>query len=297
MESPLPFEESVTLFIHVFITLAMLCIGMSATLREMGDALLEREKLVRVLAANVFVPPILALLIILVFPLPKPVSIVLFLLAVTPGGINAVQFSTKAPGQTAAAGALLVLLSIIGLVLAPAAAQLVLPVDALERVAWEQLYTRIVGVIGIPLVIGILIRRFAPEVAKHVYKPAILISTVSFVVSVVLSLSARQEAAADLGISTLIAMLIFILSLMALGWWLGGSDPEFSQVLAICTNLRNVGLVYLLVDACCFSPFYSASVLAFMALMVPANLVLTIVCAVSRKRRNRPTTNGKITGS
>jgi BASS family bile acid:Na+ symporter len=161
-------------------------------------------------------------------------------------------------------------------VLAPAAAQLVLPVDALERVAWEQLYTRIVGIIGIPLVIGIVIRRFAPEVAKHVYKPAILISTVSFVVSVVLSLSARQEAAADLGISTLIAMLIFILSLMALGWWLGGSDPEFSQVLAICTNLRNVGLVYLLVDACCFSPFYSASVLAFMALMVPANLVLTI---------------------
>ena len=287
MDAAVPFEESVTLFIHIFISLAMLCIGMSATLREMGDSLLEREKLARVLAANVLIPPILALLIILVFPLPRPASIVLFLLAVAPGGINAVQFSTKAPGQTVADGGLLVLLSLIGLVLAPAAAQIVLPIDALERVAWGQLVVRIVGVIGVPLVIGILIRRFAPEVARHVYKPAMLISTVSFIVSVVLSLSLRQDAAADLGVTTLAAMLTFILALMALGWFLGGSDPEFRQVLAICTNLRNVGLVYLLVDACCFSPFYSASVLAFMALMVPCNLVLTIVCAVARKRRAR----------
>ena len=86
---------------------------------------------------------------------------------------------------------------------------------------------------------------------------------------------------------TLAAMLTFILACMALGWFLGGSDPDFRQVLATCTNLRNVGLVYLLVDACCFSPFYSASVLAFMALMVPCNLVLTIACAVARKRRDR----------
>lgn len=297
MESLLPFEETVTLFIHIFISLAMLCIGMSATLREMGDTILEHEKLTRVLAASVFIPPIIVLLIILVFPLPRPVSIVLFLLAVAPGGINAVQFSTKAPGQTVAAGALLVLLSIIGLFLAPAAAQIVLPVDALERVAWGQLFIRIVGVIGVPLFIGIAIRRFAPEVAEHVYKPAMLISTVSFIASVVASLSVRQEAAADLGVVSLFAMLVFILSLMALGWFLGGSDPEFSQVLAMCTNLRNVGLVYLLVDACCFNPFYSASVLAFMALMVPSNLVLTIVCAVARKRRNRPAQNITSTGA
>ena len=50
MESSLPFEQSVTLFIHIFITLAMLCIGMSATLREMGAAVLEREKLTHLLA-------------------------------------------------------------------------------------------------------------------------------------------------------------------------------------------------------------------------------------------------------
>ncbi len=287
MESPLPFEQSVTLFIHIFITLAMLCIGMSATLREMGATVLERERLTRLLAANVFIPPVIAILIIGVFPLPRSVSAVLFLLAVAPGGINAVQFSTKAPGQVSAAGALLVLLSIIGLVLAPSAAQVVLPNAALERVAWDQLMIRIVGVIGIPLLLGILIRRFYPDVAEHIYKPAMLISTVSFIASVVASISIRQEAAVGLGPSSLIAILVFILSLMALGWLLGGENKEYRQVLATCTNLRNVGLVYLLVDACCFDPAYSASVLAFMMLMVPINLVFTIACAVVRKRHSQ----------
>ncbi len=287
MDAPVPFEQSVTLFIHIFIILAMLCIGMSATLREMGAAVLQREKLTRLLAANVFIPPIIAILIIGLFPLPRPVSAVVFLLAVAPGGINAVQFSTKAPGQTGAAGALLVLLSIIGLVLAPSAAQVVLPTVALERVAWDQLLVRIVGVIGIPLLLGILIRRFYPDVAEHIYKPAMLISTLSFIASVATSISTRQEAAAGLGPLSLIALLVFILSLMALGWFLGGPDREYRQVLATCTNLRNVGLVYLLVDACCIDPAYSATVLAFMMLMVPINLVFTIACAVVRKRHSQ----------
>ncbi|WP_425079292.1 bile acid:sodium symporter family protein [Ruegeria denitrificans] len=297
MDSPLPFEEFVTLFIHIFLCLAMLCIGLSATFREMGDALLERKRLTRLLAANVFIPPIVAILIIGFFPLPRPVGVVLFLLAVAPGGINAVQFSTKAPGQAGAAGGLLFLLSIIGLILAPAAAQIVLPADALERVAWDQLLIRIVAVIGVPLLLGMLIRRFFPTVAEQIYKPAMLISTVSFIASVVASLGARQEAAVGLGPISLIAMLIFILSLMAVGWFLGGSNREYRQVLAICTNLRNVGLVYLLVDACCFNPAYSASVLAFMALMVPINLVFTIICAVARKRKNQATKDGEGTGA
>jgi hypothetical protein len=80
-------------------------------------------------------------------------------------------------------------------------------------------------------------------------------------------------------------MLGFILILMAVGWVLGGPAPDNRQVLAVTTNLRNVGLVYVLVDECCNDPLFSTAVLAFMAMMVPANLVLTVVTAIMRKRR------------
>lgn len=283
----MPFEATVELLIHIFISLAMLCIGMSASLKDMGLFILERERLLRVLAANVFIPPIIAVLIIAIFPIPRASGVVLFLLAFAPGGINAVQFSTKAPGQTTAAGALLFLLSLIGLVLVPAAAQVLLPVDVLERFAWDQLALRVFGVVGVPLVAGVLMRVYLPDVAEQIYKPVMLISTASFIASVMMSLSIRQEAASELGFATILAMLVFIVSLLAVGWFLGGGDPDFNQVLAICTNLRNVGLVYLLVDECCFNPLYSISILAFMALMVPVNLVFTILCAVMRKRREK----------
>ena len=287
MDSPLPFGDLAGLLINVFIALAMLCIGLSATLREMTASVRKPDQLLRVLAANVLIPPIIALLLIGLLPLQRPVAIVLFLLALAPGGINAVQFSTKAQGQNAAAGALLILLSVIGLILAPAAAKLIIPVDAFARIAWDLLVLRIAGVIAVPLIAGILIRRFGPETAEKIYKPAMIVSTLSFIGSVILSFGLRQGAVAELGAISLLAMAIFIVSLMLTGWGFGRNDPEFRQVLAVCTNLRNVGLVYLLVDACCVNPLYSASVLAFMALMVPCNLVLTVLCAIARKRRTR----------
>jgi BASS family bile acid:Na+ symporter len=84
---------------------------------------------------------------------------------------------------------------------------------------------------------------------------------------------------------TAVAMLGFILILLAVGWALGGPDPDERQVLAVTTNLRNVGLVYVLVDGCCTDALFSTSVLAFMALMVPVNLAFTVASAMMRKRR------------
>jgi hypothetical protein len=112
-----------------------------------------------------------------------------------------------------------------------------------------------------------------------------LISTLAFIASVLLSLSVRQDALADLGAGTAVAMFGFIVILMAVGWVLGGPAADHRQVLAVTTNLRNVGLVYVLVDECCGEPLLSISVLAFMALMVPLNLVFTVTIAVMRKRR------------
>ena len=100
-------------------------------------------------------------------------------------------------------------------------------------------------------------------------------------------MSIRQDAVAELGIATALAMLLFILVLLTIGWWLGGPEPDHRQVLAVTTNLRNVGLVYMLVEGCCGENQYSTHVLAFMAIMVPVNLVLTIACALLRKRRTQ----------
>ena len=285
METSVPFETTVELLIYVFITLAMVCIGMSATLSDMLTLLRERTRIARAIMANILIPPVVAFALVLLIPMGDAAATVLLLLAFAPGGINAVQFSTKAPGQLAIAGELLLLLSAIGLITAPLAASWLLPDDATLSLPIDQLKFRIVALVAAPLTIGMAIRATAPGIAEKIYKPAMLVSTLAFVASVLLSLSVRQDAMGELGIATAAAMLAFILVLMAVGWLLGGPEPDQRQVLATTTNLRNVGLVYALVDECCGDPLFSTSVLAMMAIMVPANLVLTIVSGILRKRR------------
>ncbi|MEQ9695898.1 hypothetical protein [Shimia sp. SDUM112013] len=285
MSAPIPFDATVAILIHVFLACAMFCIGASATLKDMAAWLSSGRRRVHVLLANLVVPPVVALVLIALLPVGPAAATVLLLLAFAPGGINAVQFSTKASGQLPAAGALLIVLSLLGLVTAPFAALWVLPETARVALPVGSLLIRLLGFMALPLTLGMVTRQRAPEIAARLYKPVMLVSTVAFIASVVLSLSQRQDALAAFSPATFAAMLIFIASLMGVGLWLGGPDAGEAQVLAVTTNLRNVGLVYVLVEGCCSTDLHATAVLAFMALMVPSNLVLTIVCGVLRKRR------------
>lgn len=287
METSVPFDTMVELLIYLFIVLAMFCVGSTTRLNDIRSVLQDRTRITNALIANVLIPPLVAGMIVTLFPMRDAVAAVMMLLAFAPGGINAVQFSTKAPGQLALAGAMLFLLSILGLILATLARNVFLPDEGTVALKAGELAFRVIGLVLAPLIAGVLARAYAPQLAAKAYKPAILVSTLSFVASVVLSLGVRQDALGAIETPALVAMLLFILILMGTGWILGGPEPEQRQVLAVTTNLRNVGLVYVLVDSCCDGGAHTFAVLAFMALMVPCNLVLTIVCAVARKRRNR----------
>ena len=261
--------------------------GSATRFYDIRSVLQDRTRITKALIANVLVPPLVTGVLIALLPMSDAVATVMFLLAFAPGGINAVQFSTKAHGQLALAGAMLFLLSILGVILAFLAKNVILPDGGTAALPAGELAFRIIGLVLAPLIAGVLTQAYAPQLAAKAYKPAMLVSTLSFVASVVLSLGVRQDALGAIETPALVAMLLFILILMGTGWILGGPEPEQRQVLAVTTNLRNVGLVYVLVDGCCNGDAHTFVVLAFMALMVPCNLVLTIVCAVARKRRNR----------
>jgi BASS family bile acid:Na+ symporter len=281
----MPFDALVDSLISAFLALALFGIGLSATFRDMAQLLADRTRLFPALAANVLCPPVVALGLIWLIPMEPAAATVLLLLAFLPGGINAVQFSTKAPGQLAAAGELLFVLSGVALVLAPIVAQVLLEPEGPISLPWGGLLLRIGGFVLLPMLLGMWLRSAAPDWAEKLYKPAMLISTLCFIASVVISLGLRQEALAALGSGAAVAMLAFVLIMMAVGWFLGGPDPDSRQVLAVTTNLRNVGLAYLLVDNCCDDPLLPAAVLAYMAIMVTPNLLLTVGCGVARKRR------------
>ena len=283
----MPFSPLVDLLISAFLALALLCIGMSATWDEMLALARDRTRLMPAIVANIVIAPLVAIILIWLFSIESAPAKVLLLLAFLPGGINAVQFSTKAPGQTAAAGELLIVLSAVSLLLAPLVTPVILEPEGGLSPPFGQLFLRVGAYVLLPLVIGMLIRSRAPVWAERLYKPAMLISTLCFIASVMISMGDRQDAMAELGAGSLTGMLVFILVMMAVGWFMGGPDSESRQVLAVSTNLRNVGLVYVIVDDCCGDPLLPISVLAFMAIMVLPNLLLTVACGIWRKKHSR----------
>ncbi|MCP4306449.1 MAG: hypothetical protein GY788_16595 [bacterium] len=67
-------------------------------------------------------------------------------------------------------------------------------------------------------------------------------------------------------------------------------DRSGRVALAVDTNLRNVGLVHVVVNRCCGDPLLPAAVFAFMALMVPPNLILTLYNAFWHRRHGASST-------
>jgi len=284
MATSVPFDATVELLIYLFIGTASFCVGLATSARGILAVLADKRLLWRALIANIVIPPVIAVLVIVIFPLDPVVETVLVLLAVAPGGINAVQFSTKVPGQMATAGALLFLLSTVALVTAPATALFLLPPDSAISIPIGEIAIRAVVLIAVPASVGMALGRSRPTIAQKLYKPAMLVSALAFIASVVLSTSVRQAGLAQFDMATTLAMLTFILGLIVTGWVLGGPGVEERQVFAVATNLRNVGLVYVLVEGCCSTSLHAAAVLGFMALMVLPNLVLTVGCGLWRKR-------------
>ena len=280
----MPFDPVVDLLISAFLALAMLCIGMSASLGEMLGLVRDRTRLFPALFANIVVAPVVALGVIAAFPMEPAAATVLLLLAFLPGGINAVQFSTKAPGQQGSSGELLIVLSLVALAMAPVIAPVLLEPEAGFSFPWDRFVLRVGGFVLLPLALGLWLQSRFPAWASRLYKPAMAISTLCFITSVVLSMGTRQEALAALGTGTASGMLVFILVMMATGWIFGGPGIDQRQVLAVTTNLRNVGLVYVIVEDCCGDPLLPTAVLAFMAIMVTPNLLLTVAAAIWRKR-------------
>ncbi len=286
METSVPFSPFAEGLIYVFLVLASLCIGLSARLAEMFGVFRDLRRLVRTIVATVLLPPLVAVSVILVFPLEPAAATMLLLVAFAPGGINAVQFSTKVPGEIAAAGSYLLLLSTIALVTAPTAAYFLLSDKGLQvSLPLGEIAFRLGLLIVLPAMLGMLLHSQNTVLANRVYKPAMLVSLFAFIGSVVFSTALRQESLAQFGTPTTFAFLAFLLVLMLIGWVSGGPSVEGRQFLAVSTNLRNVGIVYVLVDSCCTDQAITSAILGLMALMIPPNLVLTVGCGIWRKRR------------
>jgi len=271
----------------VFLTTAMLSMGLQTTRREIAGALGDRRFLGKALLANLVLVPALGLLVAFAVPLSREVKLGIALLSLAPGAPFGIQFTRKVKGSTAVAVGLALLLTLLALVYTPLAAAIFLPLEAPVRLRYGRVIAAMLLYLVLPLIAGLVLHRRAPEVARKLAKPLFLLATVAFVALMILSGDLKRQGLGVIGAAGIVAMLAIIGGAMVIGWWLGGPTPGNRRVLAVNTSMRNVVISHLIATRAFPAGNVDLVVLAFFALMIPANLLLTLGVTLHEKWKTR----------
>jgi BASS family bile acid:Na+ symporter len=260
----------------LFLISTMLSIGLRVTVLDLRLALSDRRLLLRALIVNFVLVPVLGALLVRALPLSTNVSVALLLLAASAGGPNAIQFTSKVAGGLAQAAALLFILTLLSVPLAPAIGEVLLPAAASLRLPVGRVVAALLLYLLLPLLVGLAVHRAQPRFAERLAKPLAIIGTIAFVVVVVRTMAVKKEAMAALERPELVAMLALILGSLALGWIFGGPARETRRILASTTGMRNAALALLIALRSYAGTDVDAAVVACVALMIPVNALYTI---------------------
>lgn len=206
------------------LAIVMAGLGLSLTV---GDFRRLREHplaAVLALALQLLVLPLACVGVIAAFQLPPLYAVGLMLLAASPGGITANLFSHLFGGHVAMNLSLTALNTLLSLVTLPLIANWAIAHYAgggqVVPLPWQKL-AEVIGVIAVPVLAGMAVRRMRPDIAARLDKPVKALSAVLLVVLTVLAIAKEREAllgaAGELGG----AVLAFNLLSLSAGYGLG----------------------------------------------------------------------------
>jgi bile acid:Na+ symporter, BASS family len=273
------------IFTIVFLVATMLSIGLKVTMADLAASFKDRGLMARSLAVNFLLIPAIGLLLTYFVPMSPEVKVGFLLLALAPGGLNAVQFTSKTPAGLSYAATLLFVLSFLSVLLSPLMAMATIPLETTLALPYGRAIGFLLLGVLVPMLAGMAVHRFHAKIADKLAKPIALVGTVSFVVVVVLLWSTRKQAKADLTGAELVAMLIFIVVAMVVGWVFGGPARETRQILATGSSMRNAALG-LMIATHSFpdNADIQNAVVAFSAMMIPLNMVFTVYGVIHERR-------------
>jgi len=283
MLEPLP-----KILTYVFLVSTMLVIGLTVTGGEILTALRDRRLMGRVLLANFVLVPLLGYLLIVFIPLSPGTKLALALLALAPGGLTAIQFTDKVKGNLAFAAAVAFVLTILSIVVTPILVKVLLPLEIGLDLPFMRIILFVLLYLLLPLGVAFVIRSRSEKGAGAMGKIMLIISNVSFVTTILVTSAMKKEAMGSVGKSTVLAMLLFVVLSMVIGWWMGGPSGRGNRrVMAIATSMRNAGLCLIMAMRMFPESGADVAVIAFMGLMVPPNMLFTVYHAVRERRRSK----------
>ena len=275
------------ILVLTFLVASMLSLGMQTGVSDLRSLVASKSLLVRTLLANFLLAPILGVALVLLLPLEPHVAGALLLLACTPGGLSAIQFTSQVKGSAALSVAVMCLLALLAVFVSPLILKLVLPTSVRMVIPYGGALLFFLVFLLVPLLAGMLLLSKIPGAAMKLSKLAALVGLVAFIGFMVATDAARKLAVGEIGLTAVGAMLLFIVASMAIGWLMAGSARDAKRILASATSMRNAALCIAIVETSAPGHAVLVPLIAFSLLMVPTNMLFSIYNTVQEKRRTR----------
>jgi BASS family bile acid:Na+ symporter len=232
----------------IMIVATMFVAGLTTTLAALGGVFKNVWLLLLVLITALVIRPLVGWGLAEVFALGTASYIVMLLLAACPGAPLGAKFVMTAKGDLTTGASLQVLLAAIGSITFPLVANFMitnaglgedisLPVaDLIIAVAVLQL---------VPFVVGIGVRHWTPDTAAKWKPPVSQLSNVTLLIVIVLALLGSWETILGLfGDFALLAQALFVIIMIALGWFLATGGKSTRKATALIEPGSNAGPVF-----------------------------------------------------
>jgi len=217
---------------------SMLAMGLGLTFSQIIQPLKNARLVVLALLANFVLVPLLAYGISLILPLEDSLKIGLMILATSAGAPFLVLEARGAKANLALAVGIMTMLMVVTIFYLPLVLPLLLgdiDVDALA------IAKSLIVLMLIPLILGLLIRSNAPDTAKHWQPVMNKVGSLGILILLVVGLGINASNVISLiGSYGFLALLLFIIGSLLIGFVIGGRDPGVRNVTGLGTAQRNV---------------------------------------------------------
>lgn len=230
-------QQFANLSVLIYIVTTMLSMGLNFFPKQFLEPLKDKILILKSLAANFILLPIITYIILQVIPLEPGLAVGLILMATGAGSPFMLKLVQFMKADTAFAVGLMLILSIVTLFYMPLVFSIFLPGVSVNPLS---IASSLVVLIFLPLIIGTVIKSRYGEIAKTIQPTFNQISNIFIVVVVVLYLGLNyKDFLAVFGTGALIASTIFILAAFIIGYLLGGPSKNTKSVLGMGTAIRN----------------------------------------------------------
>jgi predicted Na+-dependent transporter len=227
----------------LFIVGGMLATGLSLTTAQILQPLKNARLVIVALLANFVLVPALAYLITMILPLEEPLKIGLIVLATVAGAPFLVKEVQAAQGDLPVGVGLMFLLMVVTIFYVPLVLPWLLPGVAVN--AWDIAKSLIVTML-IPIILGLFYRSHSLEEAQHWAPVMNKVPTVALLILLVTGLGLNVSNIIDLiGSLGFLALILFVVGSLLIGFSLGGRNPGIRSVLGLATAQRNVAAAIL----------------------------------------------------